>query len=511
MSRLDRTDLRKLPLPQKDRGQRLAWVRMGEQRDDDNDAPEKGDSARQRPPRRRKRSAVPESMIGRAGRLGVGALKGSMRLAMIGPRTLLGRDSPQQLLADLHATTAQELVEILGRLKGASMKVGQLASFIDAAVLPEEFRDVYQNVLGSLRDAAPPMDDRLVDGVFSEAFDAVPEELFASFKRTPAAAASLGQVHHATLTDGRAVAVKVQYPGIERAIRSDLALSSAVRPLLPLLAPGLEANEAMAEIKRRVLQECDYVAEAQALDLLASHFDAHPFAWVPSSIPDRSTKRVLTMERAYGRPFAAIRELPREERNRVGEILFRFYYGALHRYGFTSADPHPGNYFLQDDGRMAFFDFGLSFELAEPMRPHLHSGFNAFWNGDAQTFFDEGVAMGYIRRPDNIDPDRFFQWMQLSLAPIREDVEFTFTREYIAERTATMIDPTNEWWGLVRQLNVPRWGIMLYRLELALFAVLAQLGARANWHRITKEFYGDGPPSTELGQAEAEWLDTQRI
>jgi predicted unusual protein kinase regulating ubiquinone biosynthesis (AarF/ABC1/UbiB family) len=276
--------------------------------------------------------------------------------------------------------------------------------------------------------------------------------------------------------------------------------------LIPLLAPGLEANEAIAEIRTRVLQECDYVAEAQAMDLLASHFAGHPFAWVPRSIPERSTKRILTMERASGRPFAAIRELPQEQRDRAGEILFRFYYGALHRYGFTSADPHPGNYFLQDDGRMAFFDFGLSFELAQPMRPHLHAGFKAFWNGDAQAFFDQGVAMGYIRRPGEIDPDRFFEWMELSLAPIRVDAEYTFTREYIAERTATMIDPTNEWWGLVRRLNVPRWGIMLYRLELALFAVLAQLGARANWHRITKEFYGEGPPSTELGRAEAAWL-----
>lgn len=469
--------------------------------------PEENKDTSSRPSRRRKRSAVPSSMIGRAGRLGVGALKGSMRVALIGPRTLLGRDSPQKLFADLHATTAQDLVEILGRLKGASMKMGQLASFVDAAVLPPEIRDVYQSVLGSLRDDAPPMDPRLVDQVFLDELDAAPEGLFATFERTPAAAASLGQVHHATLEDGRAVAVKVQYPGIERAIRSDLALTATVRPLMPLLAPGLDANEAIAEIRQRVLQECDYVAEAQAQDLLAYHYAGHPFAWVPHSIPERSTRRILTMERAYGRPFAAIRELPQEERNRVGEMLFRFYWGSLHRYGFTSADPHPGNYFLMDDGRMAFFDFGLSFELSQPMRPHLHAGFRAFWEGDPQTMFDEGVAMGYIRRPHDVDPERFFEWMKLSLAPIREDGEYTFTRDYIAERTATMIDPTNEWWGLVRKLNIPRWGIMLYRLELGLFAVLAQLGARANWHRITKEFYGDASPSTELGRAEAAWIE----
>jgi predicted unusual protein kinase regulating ubiquinone biosynthesis (AarF/ABC1/UbiB family) len=425
---------------------------------------------------------------------------------MIGPRTLLGRDSPQKLFADLHAATAQEAVEILGRLKGASMKVGQLASFIDAGVLPPEARDMYQSVLASLRDAAPPMDPPLIDEVFDDEFGATPEDLYATFDRTPAAAASLGQVHHATLHDGRAVAVKIQYPGIERAIRSDFALTSTIRPLMPLLAPGLDAADAMDEIRRRVLQECDYVAEAQSLDLLASNHEGHPFAWVPRSVPERSTRRVLTMERAAGRPFAEIRELPQQDRDRVGEMIFRFYWGSLHRYGFTSADPHPGNYFLQADGKMAFFDFGLSFELEQPMRPHLHAGFRAFWQDDPQTMFDEGVAMGYIRRPDAVDPQRFFDWMKLSLAPIREDAEYTFTREYIAERTATMLDPTNEWWGLVRRLNIPRWGIMMYRLELATFAVLAQLGARGNWHRITKEFYGDAEPSTELGRVEAEWL-----
>lgn len=476
---------------------------MGRGNDDEDD--KAGNAGRARAPRR-ERSAVPGSMLGRASRIGMGALKGSLRAALIGPRTLFGKDSPQKLFADLHASTAQEMVEILGRLKGASMKVGQLASFIDAGVLPPEIRDVYQSVLGALRDSAPPMDPRLIDQVFLDEFDVPPEDLFTTFDREPAAAASLGQVHHATLVDGRPVAVKVQYPGIERAIRSDLALTSTVRPLMPLLAPGLEANEALAEIRQRVLQECDYIEEARSLDLLAFHFAGHPFAWVPRSIPERSTKRVLTMERAIGRPFADIRELSQDERNRVGEILFRFYYGSLHRYGFTSADPHPGNYLLMDDGRMAFFDFGLSFELAQPMRPHLHAGFRAFWKNDKRTFFDEGIAMGYIRRPDEIDVDRFFDWALLSLAPIHEDAEYTFTREYIAERTESLIDPTNEWWGMVRQLNLPRWGIMLYRLELALFAVLAQLGARANWHRITKEFYGDGPPSTELGRAEAEWL-----
>lgn len=459
---------------------------------------------------RRSQSAVPQGVLGRAGRLGFGAFKGSMRLAMIGPRTLLGKDSPQKLLADLHATTAQELVETLGRLKGASMKVGQLASFIDAGVLPPEIRDTYQAVLGSLRDAAPPMKPQLVHQVFRREFDAEPKDLFAEFEEKPTAAASLGQVHLAVLKDGRKVAVKIQYPGIESAIKSDLAMTAAVRPLMPLLAPGLEAEEALAEIRQRVLEECDYRLEAKNLDTLADHYKEHPFAWVPRSIPEHSTGRVLTMERAEGSPFAKIKKLPKAQRDRVGEIIFRFYYGSLHQYGFTSADPHPGNYFLMEDGRMAFFDFGLACQMDPAITPHMLGGLIALRDGDVDGFFHHAVAMRYVTRPNETDAKRFFEWCRLSLAPICEDRDYSFKREFIAERTAAMLDPRNPWWNFIRKLNLPRWAILQYRLELGLFAVLAQLGATGNWHRMTMEFYGSCEPSTDLGQQEWGWLESPR-
>jgi predicted unusual protein kinase regulating ubiquinone biosynthesis (AarF/ABC1/UbiB family) len=425
---------------------------------------------------------------------------------MLGPRMLLGRDTPQQLLSDLHANTARELAETLGRLKGSAMKVGQLASFIDAGVLPPEVRDMYQEVLASLRDSAPPMKPKLVKQVFRRAFDAEPGDLFASFDLEPVAAASLGQVHLATLTDGRAAAVKVQYPGIENAIRSDLAMTAAVKPLMPLLAPGLEADEAIKEIRMRVLEECDYLLEAKNLDTLADHYRHHPFVLIPRSIPELTTQRILTMERVEGRPFSEIRKLPKEERDRVGEILFRFYYGSLHRYGFTSADPHPGNYLLTAEGKMAVFDFGLACSLEPTMSPHMLGGMLALRDGDVDSFFKHAVAMRYITRPDKTDPKRFFEWARISLAPIALDREYTFTREFIAERTAAMLDPRNPWWDFLRRLNLPRWAILQYRLELGLFAVLAQLKATANWHRIMTEFYGADEPQTELGKLEWEWI-----
>lgn len=468
------------------------------------DPPEQSPPEKKTPKTKRSQSAVPRGLVGRAGRLAKASVKSSMRMALAGPRSLIGRDS-EFLKEELHAATAQELVATLGRLKGASMKVGQLASFIDAGVMPVENRDAFQEVMASLRDAAPPMKPKLVGQVFEREFDATPGDLFASFDESPAAAASLGQVHFATLEDGTEVAVKIQYPGIEDAIRSDLAMTAAVKPMMPMLAPGMDVDAALKEIKRRVLEECDYLGEAETLSVLADHYEGHPFISIPRPIMERTSPRVLTMQRAYGSSFDDIKKLPQEEKDRVGEMLFRFYYGSMHRLGFTSADPHPGNYKLTEAGSMALFDFGLRLELPPEMREHMHQALNALISGDVDEFYQRGIAMGYIRRPEDIQPQMFYEWVHFSLAPIREDRQYTFTRDFIAERTGALMDPRNPWWDFLRNMNLPPWAILQYRLELGLFAVLAQLGATGNWHRMTMEFYGEMEPSTELGAAEADW------
>lgn len=452
------------------------------------------------------RDAVPSGLIGRMGRLTAASVRTSMRLAMLGPKTLLGTDSPRKLLEETHEAAARELLGTLGRMKGAAMKVGQLASFVDAGIFPPEVRDIYQNALGSLRDAAPPMRSALVREVLETELGTSPSKMFSAWNPKPSAAASLGQVHFAKLLDGREVAVKIQYPGIEDAIKSDLLLGQAVRPLLPLLAPGLEAGPAIQEIRRRTLDECDYHLEAENLARLAEHFEGHPFVWVPRPVPELTTKRVLTMDRARGHSFAAMKRLPRAERDRISEMLFRFYWGTLHRTGFTSADPHPGNYLLMDDGRMAFLDFGLLAELPPENGKRLHGLLVALGDGDADRVMELATTMGYVSRPDRTDPDALLKYLRFSLAPIAEDREYEFTRDYIAERTAAMIDPRHPWWHFVRRLNLPPWAVHVYRLEIGLFAVMAQLGARGNWHRMTMELCGKQAPETELGRAEAEWM-----
>src|SRR5436190_1585172 len=167
-------------------------------------------------------------------------------------------------LDERHLEAAERMVEVLGTMKGAAMKIGQLASFIDTEFLPEEYRELYQDKLGDLRQSAPPMPWKKVSKVLEEEWEEPVEELFEDFEHDAAAAASIGQVHRAKLPDGRRVAVKVQYPGVADAIRADMQNAGMLLRLARTLAPGLDARAAAAELKERVTEELDYEHEAQS-------------------------------------------------------------------------------------------------------------------------------------------------------------------------------------------------------------------------------------------------------
>src|SRR4051794_29438254 len=160
-----------------------------------------------------------------------------------------------------HMEAAERMVDALGQLKGAAMKIGQLASFIDTEFLPPEYRELYQDKLAALRSEAPPMPWKTVRDVLEQEWDEPPEELFEDFEHDAAAAASIGQVHRATLPDGRRVAVKVQYPGVAKALRADMQNAGMIMRLAKALAPGLDAKAAAEELKERVLEELDYEYE----------------------------------------------------------------------------------------------------------------------------------------------------------------------------------------------------------------------------------------------------------
>src|SRR3954447_22290615 len=274
-------------------------------------------------------------------------------------------DGKRAALEKRQIDAAEQIVAVLGTMKGAAMKLGQVLSFLDVGLVPEDYREEFQRKLAELRDAAPKVSFKDMKKVLESQYDDKLENVFATFAPVPIAAASIGQVYKARLDDGRCVAVKVQYPGVAEAVRSDLQNLGLILRLMKSVAPGLDVGAVATEVRDRIGEELDYELEAQNQRTMSRAFRGHPFIVVPDVVTSLSHERVVVTEFVDGRGFEEFKQLPAPERDRIGEIIFRFYFGSMYRLRMFSGDPHPGNMLLLDDGKMAFLDFGL-FKVLEP-------------------------------------------------------------------------------------------------------------------------------------------------
>ena len=411
-----------------------------------------------------------------------------------------------EMLERRHEQLAEQAVEVLANLRGGAMKIGQLASFLDLDFIPPEFRDVYQEKLATLRDSAPPMDWKKVRRVLESEWGEKPESIFESFDEEAAAAASIGQVHRAVMPDGRRVAVKVQYPEIADALEADLGTASILVNMARAIVPGMDPQEIAAELRERVLEELDYELEASNQRAFARAYRGHPFIHVPGVVGELSRRRVFVSDWVDGMPFTAVKELPDEERQRFGEIVYRFYFGSMHYLGRFNVDAHPGNYMLMDDGRVAFIDFG-SVKEVDPNR--LRVGLQlmvAAGERDAERAADLLVELGYVR--DELPPnlDRLLAQVRNGRAWVTDDRETTIDRNYVARVIASQSKVDTEAFKMVRQLRPVAEDMMLERIGIGVFAVLGQLGVTRNWHRMAREVWFGDPSETELGRAEQEFF-----
>jgi predicted unusual protein kinase regulating ubiquinone biosynthesis (AarF/ABC1/UbiB family) len=412
----------------------------------------------------------------------------------------------REVLEARHAEVAEQAVEVLGNLRGGAMKLGQLASFVDVEFLPPEYRAIYQEKLGRLRDAAPAMSWKKVRGVLEHEWEEPVESVLSEISHQARAAASIGQVHRGVLTDGREVAIKVQYPEIADALEADLDVASILIGLGKAIAPGLDPKQVAGELRERVLEELDFELETQQQRAFARVYRGHPFIHVPAVVTALSRRRVLVSEWVDGRRFEEILALEEAERDRVGEILVRFFFGAMDRVGRFNTDPHPGNYMLMDDGRMAFLDFGNTVSVSREVVALWRRAMLAAMRDDLSVFTGAMDDLGYVRNLDRLDREALLTQAALIGDWYMRDEEVRIDPDYVAGVVAALIDPRafDGAMRLTRQVKVPPEEIWLRRVETSVLAVLGQLGAKRNWHRIMLEPMG-GEPATELGREELEF------
>jgi predicted unusual protein kinase regulating ubiquinone biosynthesis (AarF/ABC1/UbiB family) len=327
-------------------------------------------------------AAVPASFVGR-------------RAVGLGRR--VGGQPAELIAAEVQARTAEQLFAVLGELKGGAMKVAQWMSAMEAA-LPDELAAPYGEALTRLQEAAPPMSTSLVHQVLAEELGRDWRDLFARFDDAPAAAASIGQVHRATWHDGRAVAVKVQYPRAGDALATDLRQLGRLVPLIRVAAPGLDARGLFTELRSQLMAEVDYRQEAGAQTSFADAFRGDADFLVPPVV--EVTDRVLVSEWVAGAPVAVIaRRGESRKRRRTALLLTRFLLSSPSRVGRLHGDPHPGNFRLTDDGRLAVLDFGCSLPMPRGWPPRLEELLRAGRDLDSTALFETATATGLVGQP----------------------------------------------------------------------------------------------------------------
>src|SRR5829696_1256260 len=451
----------------------------------------------------REAGTLPKGRLARTAR--VGGLVMGQGLRWAGMRTANRVRTPERA-----AALVEQLVDQLGQMRGAAMKVGQMISMVEFDGLPEDEREELQGRLAALRDDVAPVRFAELEKLMRREFGSPLERVFRDFDERAFAAASIGQVHRATTIDGDEVAVKIQYPGVAEAVDTDLRNAMVLLPLVKRLAPGLDAKALAAEMRERIGEELDYELEAQNQRRVGRLLRRHPFVRVPRVDTSLSTRRVLVSEYVEGERFEAVRRADEVQRDRYGEIVFRLYFGLLYRDRIALGDPHPGNYLLCPDGLVCFLDFGLVRGVDAARVAAQRAIALAVRDGDAEAVKVALRAGGYLpaNRADAVDADFALSLMRMAIKWYAVPGERRFSPIDRRDRDRERPDPEERaaMRMQVNQFTLPPEAILIRRMHGIVAVVLAQLRAGANWGAIAAEYLHGEAPATPLGQAEAEFL-----
>ncbi len=398
---------------------------------------------------------------------------GAAALAAEGAARRLAGQDRQQVAARLRERNAARTRRVLGELKGGALKAGQLLSTVEA-LFPQDPESTWRETLSGLQENNVALAFGEVEPVLRAELGPRWRELFADFGEQAVAAASIGQVHRARWADGRAVAVKVQYPGVREALTSDVYVLSLMSRGAALVARGLALPPLVAELRDRLTEELDYEHEARTQSRFAAAYSGDPDVVVPTVV--RVTPRVLVMDWLDGTPLSAVaRGGTQDERDHAAGLYQRFLVSGPARAGLLHTDPHPGNFRMLTDGRLGVLDFGSSLELPE-MPATFGRLMRALLDENPDEVLRQLRADGFVRPGVQVDVAKLVDYMSPFSVPARHD-SFRFSRDWLRGEFARVNDPRNPDFGVALKLDLPAEHLFTHRVWLGMVGVLCQLEA----------------------------------
>lgn len=337
--------------------------------------------------------------IGRFAELGKSLSKATTHLALEKIEKAVAK---KEDLKDFHrkALAAKELVQSMGELKGALMKLGQMLSITEDLVLPPEISALFVE----LQKNAPSMKDSDIDRVFQESFQKSPEELFMAFERKPMAAASIGQVHRAQLHTGEEVAVKVQYPKIAKAIQNDFDNLDSLKKFITLLFPNsINVDSYLVELKRSLAEECDYNLERNWLKVFREKSEERfPQIKIPKAFDDYSSQTILTMEFMEGVDFTEAKKFTSDQKDKLAQLIYDYHNFCFYELRMIHSDPQYGNFLFKED-EIIYLDFGSvrTFE-AEFVKDYILL-LKSIEKKDVETYREVLLRFGFFDETDPMD------------------------------------------------------------------------------------------------------------